>query len=182
MGWDYTHKPKHLTTKEFLLHHSGALSWTNEPAIYTVLDTAIVNLRTFYAAVERVDKATQERQVWAAVFLLDYAPKERHNFGWKSMDETMGPNEAACPERILDLLTPTSNEYALTWRSRCRAKIAERKSRPKLREGVTFELYGKPYTIVAPRKGGFIVRGAPGTVYSVTHHRLRQAAHFKEPA
>lgn len=35
------------------------------------------------------------------------------------MNETCGPCECNCPKRILDLLTPTSNETAKEWRNRC---------------------------------------------------------------
>ncbi len=45
----------------------------------------------------------------------------------------MGPCEAECPARILDLLTPTDKEYALDWRKRCRANL-ERRGR-KLSDG-----------------------------------------------
>ena len=39
------------------------------------------------------------------------------------MTEHMGPYESACPRRILDLLTPTTHEYALDWRARCHARL-----------------------------------------------------------
>lgn len=45
----------------------------------------------------------------------------------------MGPHEADCPARILDLLTSTDKEYALDWRQRCRANL-ERRAR-KLADG-----------------------------------------------
>lgn len=43
-------------------------------------------------------------------------------FGYKDMDETMGPYCYDCPHTILDLLTPTTNETALEWRKKCREK------------------------------------------------------------
>lgn len=48
------------------------------------------------------------------------------------MDETVGPRIDNCPEHILDLLTPTDQEWANEWRQRCRAKIAAHKARPKV--------------------------------------------------
>ncbi|WP_445177147.1 DUF6927 domain-containing protein [Rhizorhapis sp. SPR117] len=42
------------------------------------------------------------------------------------LDETMGPCEAECPARILDLLTSTENQHAIEWRQRCRANVARR--------------------------------------------------------
>jgi len=54
------------------------------------------------------------------------------------LDETMGPNEASCPETILKLLTPTQNEHALDWRKRCLANL-QRRSR-KLQDGDRIKL------------------------------------------
>lgn len=45
----------------------------------------------------------------------------------------MGPYEDDCPRSILDLLSPTDNEYANAWRARCRARL-ERRAR-KLEHG-----------------------------------------------
>ncbi len=50
----------------------------------------------------------------------------------------MGPCECDCPEQILNLLTPTTQEYALQWRVRCRASAAARralKAKPMPRPG-----------------------------------------------
>lgn len=176
MGWMWMHKPCGMTASEFLIHHSGALRWTDSPYDYKVLDSAVVKLKTFYAAVEQVERATGERRVWAAVFLLGFAPKAEYNFGYKDMDETCGPCEAECPERILDLLTETEYQYAIDWRARCRAKIAARRARPKLKPGMTIELYGKPYTVDRSNgKVGFWLRDPAGNPYIATHMRLRDA-------
>ena len=183
MGWLWTHKPRGMTATEYLIHHSGALRWSDGPCDYKVLDSAVVNLRTFYAAVEQVERTTGERRVWAAVFLLGYAPKSEHNFGYKDMDESCGPCEAACPERILDLLTPTEYAHAIDWRARCRAKIAERKARPKIKPGMTLKLYGKPYTVGPARgKSGFYLHDPASNIYQASHARLRAATDIKEPA
>ncbi|MEM0099145.1 MAG: hypothetical protein QXS99_05165 [Thermoplasmata archaeon] len=37
----------------------------------------------------------------------------------KIIDENMGPYNYKCPKEILDLLTPTTNPYALEFRKRC---------------------------------------------------------------
>ena len=50
----------------------------------------------------------------------------------------MGPYEADCPARILDLLTETDNQHALDWRRRCRANL-ERRSR-RLNDGDTIRM------------------------------------------
>ena len=63
------------------------------------------------------------REVWCAVFMLQFVPKatDGMTFGYKDMDEGAGPVIARCPERILDLLTETDSKWALAWRQRCRS-------------------------------------------------------------
>lgn len=68
---------------------------------------------------------SQGAYVFAAVFLTR---SEGGAWGFKDMDECMGPGMSEAPLAILDLLSPTSSEYALKWRERCRA-IAALKSR-----------------------------------------------------
>jgi len=67
------------------------------------------------------------------------------------MTETMGPYQYDCPERILKLLTPTDNEYALKWRERCWENIRKRKSRPRLTEGAVIE-FAEPISFADGRE------------------------------
>lgn len=51
--------------------------------------------------------------------------------GYKDMDETMGPNEDACPVDLLDMLSPLKPDaetYVADWRARCRQRAARAKS------------------------------------------------------
>jgi hypothetical protein len=96
-----------------------------------VVDVAVVNLRTAYIAYE-----TKEGVV-ALVCLLDYVKNDHYNFGYKDMDETMGPLERECPERILKLLTaPPANEYARQWREDCWENLRQRQSAKKPEVGM----------------------------------------------
>ncbi|MEW6289967.1 MAG: hypothetical protein AB1545_08945 [Thermodesulfobacteriota bacterium] len=132
MGWTYTHRGK-TPVKEFL---TDQVNCENEHGRCTLLDIAIVKMRTAYMAVEiiRRDTATNgldpaTRKVVAFVFLLDYRPSDPdYDMGYKDMDESVGPYEIECPERILKLLTPTDQEYAVQWRQRCWDNIARKKS------------------------------------------------------
>ena len=146
MGWTCTIKDKGEPFLKFFIDH-GVFTWSaDSPFSYQILDSALVNLKTFYAAVERVDKATGERQVWAAVILIDY-----HRRGyitevcWKDLDETMGPVRCRCPEKILKLLTPTDNKNANEWRARCWANIEHRKSCKNLPAGTVLKYNGRLY-------------------------------------
>lgn len=102
-----------------------------------VVRSALVAMRTYYAAVERINEAG-ERRVSAIIALIRYNPrdKEGYIFGYKDMDESVLPYEAQCPTAILDLLSPTEDARALQWRGRCR-DYANRTRRPKPRPGDT---------------------------------------------
>jgi len=147
MGWTTTRRDPGQSVKDFLREQ---VNCENKSGRWFVLDLAIVSLRTAYMAVEIV-KRNQEtgeldlstKRVVAFVFLLQYWPKDEHNIGYKDMDETMGPCEAECPAKILDLLTellPTE-EYAAAWRAKCREHIADRKL---LKLKVGQEIYTDP--------------------------------------
>ena len=61
---------------------------------------------TVYMAVKSTDKATEESYVFAAVILISNTKK--HGFGYKDMDESVGPCQCDCPDRIMRLLTRRS--------------------------------------------------------------------------
>lgn len=67
---------------------------------------------TVYMAVENL----LSKEIFAVVTLISFSEGE---FCWKTMDETMGPLHVECPQKILKMLTPTSNEYAKEWRGAC---------------------------------------------------------------
>lgn len=183
MGWTYTNRYGQ-PAKDFI--QTQVLTWSNSPHQYTVLDSAIVAMRTFYAAVERIDGDTKERTVWAAVILLDFAKRDGCDIGYKDMDESMGPCEDDCPERILKLLTPTESEYANDWRGRCWKKIEARKARPKIHKGLKLTLHGKHYEVLGPymnKRGQWIVRQAEDNgVYRLTPAQFAKASDFTVPA
>ena len=112
----------------------------------TALRSSLVKMRIYYAAVELL-RPDRDHEVVALVCLVRYKPRDREGyvFGYKDMDETMGPCEAECPPAILDLLTPNTNEYALAWRERCRAAVARRTAKPRLRNGWTL-VFDEPIT------------------------------------
>ena len=54
--------------------------------------------------------------------------KDYYNFAYKDMDESYGPCQCDCPKGILDLLSPTENEYALQWRKACYENIVKKRN------------------------------------------------------
>jgi hypothetical protein len=127
MGWLFYARPRHQSVRE---HLDTKLCWENENGKRRVLKSAMVG-SVYYAAVEQI-YPDGKREVWAAIFLTKSCPraKDGMTFGYKDMDETVGPYETKCPPGILDLLTPTTSEYANAWRERCRQSAKRHQRRP----------------------------------------------------
>ena len=98
-----------------------------------------MRLREYYAAVQTT-MPKKDPTIWAAVYMLDYRREDVYDFGYKDMDETMGPNIDRCPKSILDRLTTTDSEYANSWRKRCWARINRRQRQPRLVQGLVIQL------------------------------------------
>lgn len=111
MGWDFIQRrvndPKAYLDAEF----SGARS---NNAATRILRSAMVG-PVYYAAAEYT-RPGEAPVVYAIVALTESRAGE---FGYKDMDDTMGPCEARCPVQILALLSPTKNDLANKWRERC---------------------------------------------------------------
>ncbi len=132
--------PRQYLDAQFTYQHPGVTS--------TVLRSALAGMRVYYAAVEHALAETGERNVWALICLVKYNPRDREGyiFGYKDSDENAGPCECECPTPILDLLTPTDNQYANEWRASCRHNAAARQAnaaKPKPRPGQTI-VFDKP--------------------------------------
>lgn len=105
---------------------------------YDILKSSMVG-STYYAAVKPlkkydndilVDIPTNEQRVFGVVFLTSTNSKDYFNFSYKDLSETCGPFSYDCPKGILDLLSPTDNEFANEWRAQCRKNL-EKKRNPK---------------------------------------------------
>ena len=77
---------------------------TTNPQLTTLAAARVCN--TVYIAVQSTEKKSSSTFVFAAVILISNTKK--HGFGYKDMDETIGPCQSDCPERIIRLLTPIS--------------------------------------------------------------------------
>lgn len=93
-------------------------NWEDESRKVEVLKSSMVG-STYYAAVRSFNKENGFECVTAAVCLTSTNNKDYYNFAYKDMDESMGPYKYDCPKGILELLSPTENEYALEWRKQC---------------------------------------------------------------
>lgn len=126
MGWTGMHRERGLTDREF---------WAKELSPnYTILDTHSKG-GVFYAAVRYDGEQASKGRVFALVCLQQWSRGDYYNFHYKDMDETVGPCYYGCPDRILDLLTPTDSEWANEWRQKCREYNAAQAARPKVKKG-----------------------------------------------
>lgn len=133
MGWLYMQSLGRFSSPRAYL--DDQFTYERDDVRSTVLRSALVRMRTYYAAVEQL-RVGAPRQVFALVCLVRYNPRARDGyiFGYKDMDETVGPCEAECPRAILDLLTSPANEHAAAWRARC-LTAGRARSRSGLRAG-----------------------------------------------
>lgn len=121
----------------------------SEGTTFEVLKSRMVG-STYYAAVKRTEKNGDAR-VLGVVCLTSTERADGCNFFYKDMSEGMGPTESKCPLSILNLLSPTEDEYALAWRERCR-KNAEQPSLWKLPIGTLIEFEWGGKTIRAEKR------------------------------
>lgn len=104
-----------------------------------VLASSCLQNKVWYAALEPSTNGVAE-PAFAGVCLVKWNPRDREGyiFGYKDMTEQMGPCEAECPERILNLLGPIDDEAALDWRRRCLRNLQHRSR--KVEDGMRIRL------------------------------------------
>lgn len=92
-----------------------------------------------------------EGKRWACLYLLRGSPKVKndpYNWGYKGVEETMGPSEISFPYTWLDLLTPTDSKYANEWRARVKARGEKLQ---KATVGSKWQGYGHTFEIIKRR-------------------------------
>ena len=176
MGTTCSHKPANVKATDFLI--DNYLTWDSHDketgGKHTVLATALIGMREFYAAVEHV-KADGTREVWAAVLKVNWYPRDHYNCCVKTMSEFEGPYYHNCPEKILKLLTPTDSEWANTWREKCWANVNRKKVARKV--GDVVRLYGNDYKLECyiGRRGFYARHVETGTVYRLKLNQVKSA-------
>lgn len=124
---------------------------------------------TIYAAVRNEDKTTGKTYVFCAVIL--FKNSERSGFGYKDMDESCGPCEIDCPDRILRLLSPVDElpnpGYAVEWRGRvAEKKVQDRRMRQSVGKLAPGDIIRLPHAVSFRASG-------------VTADRFRFLDHYK---
>lgn len=104
MGWTTTRNTNQTST-DFINTH---VLYSEDIVAIEAEDT------TLYVAYRLNDTVS------ALVVLRDF---EGNEVSYKVLDETEGPFEAHASQAFLDVLSPTDNQYATEWRSRCRVGV-----------------------------------------------------------
>lgn len=171
MGWLYMQKP-YEGGKAYL---DKQCTWESEQFSSKLLRSACYGMFEYYAAIERTNKATGERVVFALAAMMHYT--RDGDWGYKDMGEEMGPNIDNCPASILSLLTPTKYEYANEWRARCAAKHARRKAAACLTAGRVVRYGGHDYRLLDKHKDGSwsVVRVTDYASFNMKRSQLAKA-------
>lgn len=132
MGWTFTHKEDGVSLLDF---------FKKEFSSEGVIDVAQVGWNTAYMAVKM-----KEEKICGFVILIS-RKNDYFNFGYKEIDEGMGPYECNCPARILNRLSPpeeiyqgNSLEWSREWRRKCRVNLEKKKTRIKLSPGAKYSV------------------------------------------
>jgi len=148
MGWWSENKPKNQSFKEWA---ENKYNWEDENNVHRVLDVALVHRTTAYLACERLSKKDGVKYVYCMVLLIrwDRTKYSSWNMLVKEMDETVGPYQYECPEKIFKLLSPPRKlrvmGYGFKWVKDWRKKVidyhAKRKYINSINDGdiITFE-------------------------------------------
>ena len=128
-----------------------------------LLKSALVG-STYFAAIrfikefdellgDYVDVPEQDQKVKAFIILTSI--KTDHSgtwFSYKDMSEECGSYDYQCPDSILNLLTPTSSQYANDWRNGCRRYQQKKKDLRKAPYGTRIEVSINEDMIVFEKK------------------------------
>jgi hypothetical protein len=133
MGWLYRDEP----IDDPLAYLKAKYNYDCDTHTLQTLDGARIG-NTVYLAVKSTVKKTSRSFVFAAVILIRNTKKD--GFGYKDMDESMGPCECNCPQRIMRLLSPTADiphpGYTADWRARVAAWHEEQRQRRQRRNSL----------------------------------------------
>ena len=135
MGWLWVHKeanekPIDILQQDFYCHKDEIEA--------KIIDYSIKG-NTIYLARQLSNEKTGHKEVYAIVCLCSINNKEYFNFGYKDMEESMIPCTYDCPKRILNLLTPTDNEFANEWRKKCLEYQVQKKQKVTPKHGDTIK-------------------------------------------
>jgi len=141
MGWLFLHECR--TKADVRDHLLKDLSRSDERAERRVLKHCTVG-NHLWLAFECVPTDPANKPI--RVVILALLAKDQGRWGYKDMDETMGPYYFDCPKSVIKAAGPTDNEHALKWRAQVdehhKRKDAHRAMLRRVAVGATLVLKG----------------------------------------
>ena len=161
MGWLY---PYHTKTRADLV--KGLRAEYNTPT-HKILRSQCAGNR-FWALCEGT---RSDGQVIRYILLCLLQGPERNDpdgsWGYKEMDESVGPYYYDCPLSYLDLATEPVNDSARIWREKVRAHHSSKAKIPRPAVGMLVTYAGQQYRLTQclGRRGWEVVHAVSGVVY-----------------
>ncbi|MFH7860086.1 MAG: hypothetical protein QXR03_03730 [Candidatus Aenigmatarchaeota archaeon] len=95
-----------------------AINGVNTPSewIKTTLNETKIITKKIYHNEAYIAYKLDDKTITCLVVIFK---RNKYKLLGKIIGENMGPHNYKCPKEILDLLTPTTNPYALKFRKRC---------------------------------------------------------------
>lgn len=180
MGWLFSHSDTRAQTIERLTKEQTYLKTVAKAAVGNTL-YVVHEIKPGYRTGSGSKLYPGARFI--AVYLL--RPGGKHEgWGYKDMDESMGPSQRSCPLTLLDLVKDHEpiSETAKEWREACR-RFAEAKkgNRARLQPGVKFRLYGKGYEVCQRIGAAVIVRkDENGGIYKLANDQIASVSFLSE--
>ena len=170
MGWTYIKK-----VDDVIGYLKNELNSENSEVKFRILEMKKIG-KVVYIATEYTKKQNMETRIFGTVVLTENSDGE---FGYKIMDEEMGPCYYDCPAKILNLLTPPLNNNAKCWRELCWLQVQQKAQKAKglkdlqktLKPGNRVELITgcKPQTVVFYGwKGSKLIGRDNGLMYQIS--------------
>ena len=124
-----------------------------------------------------VQEVVKTGERFIGCYLMQGREGSRDGWGYKPMEESMGPCETTCPPCFFDMV-PCPEGYAVEWRKRVLADHARRNQKLRVNDHVRLT-NGKEYlvTSVRPLRGKEV-----GQMYSPTYHLPRNMLTMKAKA
>lgn len=179
MGWTFMNDPQ-IGKKELVAHLSSPTYWGSG---FRILKQSLVG-NNLWVAVERTyDDGTTKRFI--ALDLLKSGGRDC-GWGYKDLQESMGPCEVNCPLVFFDLVPEPDGEYGRAWREEVRAYHAKKKKAATLKgtltAGEVLPYGGHEYRLDRPRlsrrgraAGWMVTRVSDGRQFGMTSRQLSEA-------
>jgi len=145
MGWTYQYRAPGTGNEEWFKREFGEkfaagikASATKNGVFYAVYEVSAEKEGRLVA-----DADGKVRLCLVVLTRWERNPKDGCNFGYKDMDEFMGPCEAGCPAKLFKMLSPIKDgveTYARDWRARCQEAVDKAAAAIKLVDGMAVKL------------------------------------------